>query len=249
MNFNRKSFLVGGVIIVVLLIVLGLWMNRRNSLVEENTRPENPRTQIGKSHLRGRYATRVEEFKQLPPVENLIIFLGDSLTQQGRWSRLLADYTDKPIYNLGIGGDTTNGILQRINTVIDLQPDQLFLSIGINDFGNEGKTVDEILTNYRLILDELDSGIAHKNIYIQSLLPVNNQEYPFIDNQDIMAFNEKLRQLASEFDFEYLDLHSQFINSENQLKLDYTNDGLHLNNEGYTQWQRVVVQYVDFSND
>lgn len=246
MKFSQKNiFIVSSVVILSLLVVLGLWFNRRNDFVEENTPPENPRTQIGRSHLRGRYSTKVEEFKQLPNLDNMIIFFGDSLTEQGKWSELLADYTDKPIYNLGIGGDTTNGILERIDTVIDFEPDQLFLSIGINDFGNEGKTVDEVLVNYRLILDKLASGIPNTEIYVQNLLPVNNQEYSRVDNQDLMAFNEQLKQLVSEYDFQYIDLYSQFINLENQLKPEYTNDGLHLNRQGYSRWQSIVADYVN----
>ncbi len=248
MKFNKNNRLIASSIIIILIILsfLGLWLNHRNSFLDNGeTTLADKRAQIGKSHLRGRYNAKVEEFEQLPNIENLIIFLGDSITRAGKWSELLAEETEKPIYNLGISADTTDGVLQRLDQVIDFEPNQLFLLIGINDFGSEAKTPEEVIVNYRLILDKLSSNIPETKIYVQSILPVNNRKFSFrADNQDLMVVNQVLKELALEYNYQYIDLYSQFINVENQLSLEYTDDGLHLNSQGYSLWTNILVDYL-----
>lgn len=208
---------------------------------------ENKRKLIGKSYRSNRrYSLRIQEMQQLANVDNEIIFLGDSLTQEGQWEQLLANYTKQPIYNFGIGGDTTDGILYRLEQVIKYQPSKLFLLIGANDFWNEAKTVNEVVVNYRLILTKLQQLNPHTQIYIQSLLPINNQEYPQIriNNQDLMAANQELQKLAQESNYQYIDLYSKFVNDQNQLNPQYTRDGVHLNNQGYLLWSNIIARYI-----
>ena len=61
------------------------------------------------------------------------MFVGDSITDL----YVLDDhYADLPqaVYNRGIGGDTTAGVLARLQvSVLDLQPDVVVLMIGTND--------------------------------------------------------------------------------------------------------------------
>ena len=57
--------------------------------------------------------------------------MGNSITAGGgNWS-LRLDYPN--IKNRGIGGDTTDGVLARLDEVIYFQPEAVFLLIGIND--------------------------------------------------------------------------------------------------------------------
>ena len=61
-----------------------------------------------------------------------IIFVGDSLTDN---YNVYEYYKGYDVYNRGIGGDTTIGLLKRMNeSVYDLKPSIVVLLIGINDF-------------------------------------------------------------------------------------------------------------------
>ncbi|HPQ96908.1 MAG TPA: GDSL-type esterase/lipase family protein, partial [Thiolinea sp.] len=53
--------------------------------------------------------------------------------------------------NRGIGGDDTGGVLGRLDEVVRSRPDKIFLMIGTNDL-SAGKSVEQIIANYRLIL-------------------------------------------------------------------------------------------------
>src|SRR5208283_263374 len=63
-----------------------------------------------------------------------VVFLGDSITQG--WTALAKVFPDFKVVNRGIGGDTTRGILYRLNAdVLALKPAAVVLLIGINDIG------------------------------------------------------------------------------------------------------------------
>lgn len=70
-----------------------------------------------------------------------IVFLGDSLIDKGEWNELLSN---EDIANRGINGDTTEGVLNRIDSVIALVPKKAFIMIGTNDVGR-GESKDIIL--------------------------------------------------------------------------------------------------------
>jgi lysophospholipase L1-like esterase len=48
--------------------------------------------------------------------------------------------------------------------------------------------------------------------------------------------------------FEVIDLHSIFLDSENELDLKYSHDGLHLNETGYDHWMRRIKPLIDKLN-
>jgi hypothetical protein len=97
------------------------------------------------------YQDKKTHFDTLPKSESEIIFLGDSLSDSCEWSEL---FPNQRIKNRGIAGDTTNGILNRIDEVIASKPQKLFLLIGINDL-ERGRRIADIVKNYRLILETL----------------------------------------------------------------------------------------------
>ena len=63
-----------------------------------------------------------------------IIFLGDSLTE---WFELGKYFPGLAIINEGIAGDTTYGVLQRLEAIIKKPAKKIFLMIGINDIFND----------------------------------------------------------------------------------------------------------------
>jgi lysophospholipase L1-like esterase len=180
--------------------------------------------------------------QQLYKSNQAIVLVGDSLTYQGQWIEIL------PFSNLingGISGDTTQKILNRIYDIVEAKPKKIFIMIGTNDVWHEDKTVDEVIANYRKILDIFKTKIPQTTVYIQSLLPVNNINYKLsIDSQDLSPINDKLKQLAQDFNYQYIDLYSSFIDASNQLNPNYTDDGVHLNNKGYLLWGNLIQKYV-----
>ncbi len=186
------------------------------------------------------YQDKKSHFENLSKSEANIIFLGDSLTDLCEWAEILQD---NRIINRGICGDTTAGILNRINNIIESTPQKLFIMIGINDL-NQGVAVEVIVHNYKLILKTFNNQIPDAKIFIQSLLPINNQIRDRDVNKQVIDLNANLKEMAQAFAFRYIDLFPAFLDENNQLSLQYTSDGVHLNGQGYLVWKEIIEKYV-----
>ena len=188
------------------------------------------------------YLHQTSLFQILPKSQSEIIFLGDSITDECEWAELLENPN---IRNRGISGDTTKGILHRLNDVVKFQPAQIFLMVGINNFIHYDSSVEIILTDYKQIITEIRGQSPNTEIFIQSVLPVNKTKYGIrVNNNNIIKLNLCLRELAKEFSLQYIDLFSHLSDSQNQLDERYTLDGLHLNGQAYLIWKQVIEKYI-----
>jgi len=166
-----------------------------------------------------------------------ILFLGDSLTEYGNWREL---FPGLDIRNRGIAGDTTDGVLHRLDGITALNPDKIFLMIGINDL-LMGRTPKRILANYKEILSVLKRELPRAEVYVQSLLPVEKMENV---SDGIIDLNGGLKRLADENGCNYINLFTPFSDPTVGINPDYTDDGLHLTPEGYAAWKREIREYL-----
>lgn len=187
------------------------------------------------------YLHKKSQFEKLHISESDIIMLGDSITDEGEWTELLG----LNVKNRGISGDTTKRILHRLDIILESKPKQVFLMIGINDLINDGKSVTATLSEYKKILREFKQKTPNTEVFVQSVLPVNNKVYLYWqDNKNILKLNSSLKELAKEFNYECIDIFSLLSDSENQLDTKYTVDGLHLNGQAYLIWKAVIEKYM-----
>ena len=190
------------------------------------------------------YHQRSGLFKLLPNSNGEIIFLGDSITDGCEWSEFLGD---REIKNRGINGDTTDGVLERLGEVTESRPDKIFLMIGVNDLSG-GESVDYILKNLARIIRRVMRNSPETALYVQSILPVNPLFDQFRDHTDkgieILEINRKLSVFCKRQGVFFIDLHSAFLDENNNLDSRYSNDGLHLTGEGYILWWSLIEKYV-----
>lgn len=118
-----------------------------------------------------------------------ICFVGDSLTQLGLWSEF---FPGRTVINRGIGSDVSEGVLNRLDSVVDHRPDIVFLMIGVNDLG-KGIPEAEAVGNVRKIVSSLSASLSDATMVIQSVLPAKG-----IAEDAILRFNEDYKQIASE---------------------------------------------------
>jgi predicted alpha-1,2-mannosidase len=186
------------------------------------------------------YYHRKEQFESLPNTPGEIIFLGNSITDQAEWHEMFGSLNVK---NRGIGGDDTDGILDRLQEVTESMPAKIFIMIGTNDLAY-GKSIDHVVINYRKILDTIAARTPETEIYIQSILPTNDAIHFTRKNTDIMEINRQLEGIAREKGLMYIDLYSAFVTPDNKLNPAYSIDGLHLNGAGYKLWVSLISEYV-----
>ena len=174
-----------------------------------------------------------------------IVFIGDSITDL---YILDEHYADLPLatYNRGISGDTTQGVLNRLDvSVLDIEPACVVLMIGTNDI-NGNVSEDVILANYGKILDTIYAALPEVDVYCMSIIPQNMQlaEYSTVDVSDttrrILTINPKIRELAEQKGATYLDLFTRLADENNHLIRTYSDDGLHLNKAGLSVWTELL---------
>ncbi|MBW4603038.1 MAG: G-D-S-L family lipolytic protein [Calothrix sp. FI2-JRJ7] len=188
------------------------------------------------------YIHKTSQFELLPIKVNTIIFLGDSITDEGEWTELLENPN---IQNRGISGDTTERILRRLDTIIKNHPKQIFLMVGINDLHMLKKSVEATVEGYKKILNQFQEKLPNTQVYIQSVLPVNNNIYLYwTDNQKVIDLNRELQRLAARYNYKYIDIHSHLVDTQQQLGADFTSDGLHLNGKAYLRWRELLATDV-----
>jgi predicted alpha-1,2-mannosidase len=191
--------------------------------------------------LKAYYYHKKEHFESLPNTDHEIIFLGNSITDQAEWFEL---FQNPNVKNRGIGGDDTDGILARLDEVVESRPDKIFIMIGTNDLST-GKSVDYIIGNFVKILDRITALSPGTKIYVQSILPTDDGIHTTRKNSDIIRINEKLRGLSAARSIIYIDLFTPFTTHENKLNPEYSLDGLHLNGKGYQLWKKLIQDYVN----
>jgi lysophospholipase L1-like esterase len=170
-----------------------------------------------------------------------VVMIGDSLTDGAEWREM---FPGQDIVNRGIDGDTVDGVLARIDSIVSLQPRVAFVMIGINDFGDGGRSVDAVLHDYRLVVERLvGAGIR---VVVQSTLPCNVALGAWKScasvNGRIRQLNERLATLAAG-SVRFVDL-ARALAPDGELPTAFTFDGVHLNGAGYRRWQATIAPYM-----
>lgn len=191
------------------------------------------------------YNQRLSLFEKLPDTKNEIIFLGNSITDGGEWCELLGNPNVK---NRGISGDTTDGVLFRLNEVTRSKPSKVFLLIGINDL-SRGVSKDSVFSNICSITKKIRNDSPKTKVYVQSILPVNDSFGLFKNHTnktaDVIWVNTQLKAWCDKEPVQYVDLYSHFKAPDSELlNPQLTNDGLHLKGEGYLLWVDLIKPYL-----
>ncbi len=124
----------------------------------------------------------------------------------------------------------------------------IFLKIGINDVSHH-QTSDFIVSRIAEIVEKIKSDSPHTQVYIQSLLPINESIgiYTRLNGRSnqITEINTKLKALAKNWNLAYIDLYPLFTEPGTQtLRANLTGDGLHISEEGYKIWREELKKYL-----
>jgi len=191
--------------------------------------------------ITGVYEHRKNILEKMPETSGAIVFLGDSHTAYQEWAEV---FQNPVIKNRGIAGDGTEGVLKRLPTILENRPSKIFLMIGVNDL--LFLSPDQILENYRLIVETINKNSPQTKLYLQSILPVNpNVRFLPLSNRDIERLNLGIEVLAKKNKAEFVNLYPRFLDSSGLLKSELTQDGIHLDQPGYEIWIAAIRDLVN----
>ena len=142
--------------------------------------------------------------KAIQEEKMVIVCAGDSLTKgtiSGNYlGQLEQRFPQFRFHNAGVNGDTSAGLLRRVDRLLSLMPQIVTLLIGTNDV----RKADD-LAAYRINLEAILRKLEGRRVAILSIPPLGEQRFSEI-NMRVEKWNRAIREVATEHSASYLPL-------------------------------------------
>lgn len=199
--------------------------------------------------LSPRFVEKHSQNKAVAAAGNIdVLFMGDSITDF--WRNPEGAFAGKPVFdrywgnlkvaNFGIAGDTTQGVLYRLQNGEGqgFSPKAIMLMIGTNN--TRANTAAEIAEGVGAIVLELQKDFPNAKILLLGIFPRSTPVDPV--RAQIAEINAIISRLDDGNKVHYLDIGKVFLDSNGNIPLDVMSDGLHPTTKGYELWAAAVQE-------
>ena len=198
---------------------------------------------------RPRDDARHQSFLEVAKAGNIdLLFVGDSITDAWRredrglavWNQYFAPLKAA---NFGIGGDTTQGVLWRMQNgeLEGFQAKLIVLMLGTNNINRN--TNADIAAGDRAIVQEFLKRQPGAKVLLLGVFPRGAApDNPF--RASIREINDHLKRLADDKQVFFLDIGDKFLTPDGVLTPEVMPDGLHPNEFGYRIWANAILGRV-----
>lgn len=198
------------------------------------------------------------------------LFFGDSITYGeydgvfGGWVDILKRYAlqqfhegkdELILFNLGIGGETTEGLIKRIPHELSARNaadgNIVFIAYGANDLAaKEG----EKLVKPEQFKSNILTAVQHakqfsQDIYLVSILPFSSKLDGVVSatgkmrkSNDVVLYNQILQDIAIDNALTYVDFYTALLEDKEIL---LSGDGVHPNEKGYGMMAEIVIPIIE----
>ena len=122
---------------------------------------------------------------------------------------------------------------------------KIFICIGYNELG--WKYEDTFFEKYEDMINTIKELSPTTKIYLVSILHISKDAIvsnEFENNERIILYNSKIKNLSSKTNTIYMDLNSKFVDSDGFLISNQTTDGVHFTNEYYNKYLYEIYQFI-----
>jgi lysophospholipase L1-like esterase len=177
-----------------------------------------------------------------------LLLMGDSITDF--WRNAEGPYAGKPVLdkhfgqwkiaNFGIAGDTTQGVLYRLQNGEGkgFSPRAIMLMIGTNNTARN--TAAEIAEGVGAVVLELQRDFPQAKILLLGVFPRGRPNDPV--RATIADINRSIAKLHDGNKVHYLDIGAQFLDATGTIQPDIMSDLLHPGPKGYEIWAQAVKE-------
>jgi beta-glucosidase len=192
------------------------------------------------------YKTKHERFVKIARGGNIdLLFVGDSITEywlndgKSVWDAQFAKWNPG---NFGISGDTTYGVLARLDEeLVGIKPKVTVLLIGTNDLSH-GETPENIAANTAKIVKVIKTRLPDTTVIVLGVFP-RGQSGDAVQ-KPLAKLNQLNSKLENGRDVRYLDISKSFLDNNGAVPLKIMPDLLHLSPEGYRIWADAIKDYL-----
>lgn len=185
------------------------------------------------------YASEIEAFvkadKAHPPEPCSILFTGSSSVRL--WDTLANDMAPANVINRGFGGSTIADVNDNFDRIVSpYRPRAIFFYAGENDLSS-GKSAAQVFTDFQRFMELKSGALGNTPVYFVSLKP---SKLRFDQKARQSEVNVLVKRLArSRRDLHYIDVVTAMLD-KGRLRDIYRDDGLHMTQEGYRIWTRLI---------
>lgn len=181
-----------------------------------------------------------------------IVMLGDSITDFYDLDKYYG--SDELMVNSGINGNKTQDVINDIkDRVYAYNPSEIFLLLGVNDILYNDASPENVISQIDEIVCDIQDKLPNTKIYIESIYPVNDEWKNNHDdrvktagevNITIAETNKLLKDYCSNNDIKYINVYSALVLEDGSLNSEYSDDGLHPNDNGYEVITKILKKYM-----
>lgn len=166
------------------------------------------------------------------------VFVGDSISE----GLAYCDYINDSNV-VAEKGMTIAKVKKRVSDIVSPKPQNVFIMFGMNDILC-GVTSDKFAASYLELIKMIKAKQPDCNIYIQSILPVDewvSQKRPALNNRNIDTYNRALIDMAKKENINYLNVASVVKKSSESL---HEGDGIHFKFKFYDLWLQYIKNNI-----
>ena len=178
---------------------------------------------------------RIQQKSELFGEKKDITLIGNSLFDNWEIEKL----NDNSVVNLGIAGISTKQYQKYIlnENKIKYIANKTLIMTGTNDIIHEKLKKEDILENINNLVEKLLLINEKAKIYFIEIPSIISRID--IKKEDIFKLNEYLKNNLNET-IKYIEVNKYMTDDFKNLKLEYTYDGLHFNEEGYKILEKIL---------
>lgn len=120
---------------------------------------------------------------------------------------------------------------EQVQQAADLNPQVIFLALGMNDVIATAGDTEQFLEQYEAVVAQLREAVPNAHIYVNSIFPVQDsaiEKEPEL--AQISEYNTVLRQMCDDLQLGFID------NTDLVQEQYYEEDGVHFKAEFYPMW-------------
>ena len=175
-----------------------------------------------------------------------VLFMGDSITDW--WRTESGRYAGKPVFdeyfadmkvaNFGIAGDTTQGVLYRLQNGEGegYTPRAIMLMIGTNN--TRTNLAGEIAEGVGAIVLDMQTSWPQAKILLLGIFPRSTPDDPV--REKLAQINSVIARLDDGEQVFYRDIGDIFLDAKGEISTDIMSDRLHPTTMGYRLWANAV---------
>ena len=177
-----------------------------------------------------------------PPLEGGVLFVGSSSIRL--WTGLERQFGNLPVViNRGFGGSQLSDCVKHLSRlVIQYRPGTVLVYAGDNDLA-AGNHPEEVLRRFTRFVEGVRRELPGTRIAFISIKPSPSRIALL---PAIRQTNALIRDyVSSGANLEFIDIHTPMLDVYGKPRGElFRADALHLNDDGYALWKRVITRHV-----